>query len=270
MSTKGTEITARDQKLLRVLFDYGVLTSRQIGAWFFKGVEKTTVLRRLRKLEHDHYIRKRGILTNGVTVFVIGENGAKYLGEIMPITTYPFQQLEHETQITNLRWFLETLGAVKSWMSERALRSDIARQHGTKDRSKFIVPDGLILFRNFMAPNQKVAFEMELHLKNKGRYKEKFRRLEVSPVFIWYIVKNRSMAKQILTLAHEFAPERTKSQIALTTIEDLEALGLAANVYRIYDFKPLNEVLDLKLNPAQGSAHTVSTPKTEQEKKMAA
>src|SRR5690348_15894496 len=96
MNTKGARPTKRDTKLLRTLFDFGVVSSTQISSWLFEGVEKTTALRRLRRLEEGGFIRKRGTLPNGTGVFMIEQEGAKILGESLPFTTFPSHLLIHE------------------------------------------------------------------------------------------------------------------------------------------------------------------------------
>lgn len=259
MSThKQIQLTERDQKLIRTLFEYGVLTSRQIGSWFFNGIQKTTVLRRLRLLQKGKYIRKRGTLNDGTAVFMTGENGIQVTGEKLPFTTYPNFLLEHEIQIGNLRWFLEGAGAVKSWMTERALRSEIAIRHSHRDRSKFIVPDALILFRHFQRSDAKVALEMELHLKSNSRYREKFRRMDESPVFTWYVTKTISMAIKLLNLVNQYAPSYAKDGVGVSILEEIEAHKLDAKLYRINDAKKLYEVMHLKEPPAQAGAQTLS------------
>src|SRR5690242_2521375 len=117
MTVAGARPTPRDMKLLRLLLDYGVISSHQIATWIFPGVEKTTVLRRLRRLEEGGWIRKRGTLPDGTAVFLIEPKGTRLLGENSRITTYPRHMLEHEIEINALRWTLSQMGVVKSWMT---------------------------------------------------------------------------------------------------------------------------------------------------------
>lgn len=270
MTVRGAAITSRDRKLLRVMFDYGILTSRQMSLWFFTGVRKTTVMRRLRRLEKGKYIRKRGTQPDGTAVYLIGETGAKYLGEGLQHTTYPFHQIEHEIQVADLRWRLESLGVVKSWMTERTLRSEIMKRNPSRERSKIVVPDALILFRDFLIPSGKVKLEMELHMKSNGRYQQRFRYFDQSAIFTWYVVKTNSCGDKILRLVDQYARTGAKSCIGYSSLEELESFGMEAKLHRLGSSAALKDILLLKDHPAHGVAQGMSIPKTSFKEKVAA
>ncbi len=272
MTEKGARPTVRDLKLFRTLFEYGLLSRRQICQWFFEEVEKTTVLRRLRKLEEGHYIRRRGTLGDGTSVFVIASEGVKAIGEEVITTTYPRHQIEHEIEVGNLRHYLERLGAVKSWMTERSLRSEVMKRSRWNDRSQILVPDALILFRHLLKPNAKVALEMELHAKSDQRYKARFQKLEASSVFTWYIVKTESCSNKILNMAARYGRNGSEDCIGVTLLQDLEAKNLDAMIYRPHQICSLKEALNFTATtvPAQAGAQGLSTVNPNNPKAIAA
>jgi len=264
MTQKGVQPTPRDSKLIRLVYDYGAVSSRQLASWFFNGVEKTTVLRRLRRLEGGRFIRKRGTLPDGTAVYLIGEAGTRYLCERKEVTTFPRHQLEHEIEINSVRWRLESLGLVKSWMTERALRSEIMRRNPGRQRSNLIVPDALILFRHFLEPGRKVQLELELHAKSDQRYRarlEKFRptRLQASS-FHWYLVRAASCGEKILRFAQKYGGSEAKDFIGYSVLDDFREQGLEAKLYRPGRALPLHAVFAThsEKHPAQGDAQGLS------------
>ena len=267
MTQKGARPTARDTKLIRVVFDYGAVSSRQLAAWFFEGVEKTTVLRRLRRLEDGAFIRKRGTLSDGTAVYLIDETGAKHLGERPEATTFPRHLLEHEIEINSLRWRLEKLGLVKSWMTERALRSQIMRRNPGKERSNLIVPDALILFRHFLDPGAKVQMELELHAKSDQRYRarlEKFRPTKVQgSAFNWYLVRASSCGERILRFAQKYGGTEAKDFIGFSVLQEFWERGLEAKLHRPGRAIPLHAVFAVppEKHPAHGDAQGLSREK---------
>ena len=52
------QVTARDERLLRQLGDFGVMSTAQIQELFFLDARKTTMLRRKRILEERDLIRR--------------------------------------------------------------------------------------------------------------------------------------------------------------------------------------------------------------------
>lgn len=67
-----------DLKLLKMTCEFGQLTTRQLGDYFFKGVAITTVLKRLRILEKEKLIKRdSGKEKRGTTKFFTNMGGKK-------------------------------------------------------------------------------------------------------------------------------------------------------------------------------------------------
>jgi hypothetical protein len=74
----------RDEELLQGLSKFGVLSSRQIEAWYFGNVDRHTVLRRLRGLEKHGLILNPSTLPDGMKAWSLGQNGAKIISAPVP------------------------------------------------------------------------------------------------------------------------------------------------------------------------------------------
>ena len=72
------KLQPRDLEILVVIQKYGVISSRQIGQWFFARVAKTTVLRRIRLLEKANFIKRGVTLDDGTKTFYLGHQGRQY------------------------------------------------------------------------------------------------------------------------------------------------------------------------------------------------
>ena len=221
----------------------------------------------MRRLEAGGLIRKRGTLPDGTAVFMVDHEGAKYLGERLPFTTFPHHLLLHEIEINALRWRLSQLGVVKTWMTERTLRSEIMRRNPSRERSRLIVPDALILFQHFRTANAKVELEMELHMKSDQRYKARFKSfdpaIQKSPAFRWYLVRASSCGERILHFAKRYGGTWASGYIGYTVISDFWANSFNASL-RVEDSEvPLHRVFAIpsENRPAQGGAQGLGTPK---------
>lgn len=270
MTKSSIQLTERDQILIQHLYDYGILSSRQMANWFFKDVEKTTVLRRLRRLEKFHYIRRKSALPDGTLVFVIGENGIKHLGEVASNTHYPVHQLPHEILLADIRWQLEGLGVVKAWVTERTLRSEIVRQNPWKRGKKYLIPDALIHFEHFLNGDGKVHLELELSAKSNQRYRERFRALGYDSTGreppIWYLVPKEAFGRRLFTLLKKYGGLHATNQVFFTVIQDFKEKNLEAMLYAYQGEAKIRAVFKIPdtPNPAHMDAQGLSRENREE------
>jgi hypothetical protein len=244
-----------------------------ISKWVFPEIEKTTVMRRLRRLEEGEFIRRRGTFRDGSAVFLIGIEGARHLGQKVPHTTYPLFLLDHEFAINKVRWKLNELGLIRSWMTERELRSAILQRNPRRERSNLVIPDALILFRHFLAPNAKVELEVELHEKASNRYAARFKKfhqsMQKSQAFQWYVVRSEGCGLAILHSAARYGGVSIKDFIGFTQIDELIEKGLESRLFTLKQTLPLHAVLNEKL-PAQEGAQGQGIPKSQNSESIAA
>ncbi len=264
------QLTQRDLNLLQCLHAFGVVTSDQLTRFFFPGVARTTVLRRLRRLELDGYIRKRGNLQTAMAVWMIEAEGQKVLGHESFRTTFPIHQLEHEVTLSEIRWRLQKLGSCLSWMPERDLRR-AALRNAQDNRKSIVVPDGLALLRSFLGKERMVKIEAELHPKSRVRYAVFFKKFDPyrkgGNVFTWYFVRKDAIGRKILAYAKKYCRDSLDHLIGYTVIDDFLKNPGEAKLVKMNGVTPLAEVLAL---PAQGPAQGLSREKTANPKSIAA
>lgn len=269
MTKSLIQLTERDQILIQHLYYYGILSSRQMAQWFFPDVEKTTVLRRLRRLEKSNYVRRKSALPDGTSIFVIGEKAIQHLGETLPKTSYPVHQLPHEILLSDIRWQLENLEVVKAWMTERTLRSEIKRQNPWKRGKRYLVPDAIIHFHHFLKPDAKVHLELELSYKSNQRYRERFKNLGCDSTGkeppIWYLVPTEAFGIRLCALLKKYGGLYATNAVFFTVIQDFKENNLEAILYGYQGQAKLRDVFNLpeETHPAQEDAQGLSRENTE-------
>jgi DNA-binding Lrp family transcriptional regulator len=269
-------MTERDVRILKLLKDFGVVSSDQLGRWIFMGIERTTALRRLRILENANYIRKRGTLPDATAVWVIEPDGTRILSGVAERDIYPLHQLPHEMTLNEIRWTFYSLDLVQSWMTERDLRRKIAREHTYKKRTGWLVPDGLVLFQKFWKENFHARIEVELTLKSDQKYEvliEKYHeRFEKEQIFTWYFVKSQKMGNRLLMLAKKYGGPYIDKHFGFTVIDEFLKNPWQSRLYTLtgyYDLRRLIQYEEPKL-PAQDDAQGVSGKIEDNSKVLAA
>lgn len=200
-------LTNRDLVLLAKLQTYGLLTTRLVGKQVFSGVNLTTVLRRLRKLESDSYVQRVTGLEGFELAWALTEKGVQKVGDVPFKRHFRRDLLEHDVKLTNLRLALEGQGIARHWTPEHEIRSIMARRHGLKSMTGRVVPDGLMGVR-VDGCAETVAVELELNFKNQGRYYRTFReyRSKSNIWAVWYVVATPGMGESLARLWKKFNP----------------------------------------------------------------
>ena len=93
----------RDCELLKMICDFGLLSTKQIGNLFFKEVAITTVLKRLRILEREDFIKRVTGLGSFELLWGINNKGARLIEKENFKTSWNKQLLEHDYKISCLR-----------------------------------------------------------------------------------------------------------------------------------------------------------------------
>lgn len=151
--------TERDKTLLNKLADYELLSTKQLRELVFPKVTKTTVLRRLRKLESEKLIRRVHVLRGGELIWTLTAPGAIPIHREHFLENINRNTLEHDVTLNDVRLMFEKLGLVVGWHTEQALR----RASGTKQKTlePQINPDAIISVKT-VEGIKAVALELEL------------------------------------------------------------------------------------------------------------
>ncbi|HAZ13788.1 MAG: hypothetical protein A2X86_19675 [Bdellovibrionales bacterium GWA2_49_15] len=176
-----------------------MLTTKHINEIIFNGIATTTVLRRLRFLVGENYLKRLTGLESQDVLWTITDK-ATLLGEGEQFKRYWNKNLlEHDFKLLNLRLTLERQGIAKSWIPEHEIRFLVFKKYGIKAAQRMLVPDGLMI-TEVQSKKVSVAIELELSLKNKDRLRNIFfRYLEKNDLsYIWYICQGPMIANSVL------------------------------------------------------------------------
>lgn len=191
-------LTKRDLEIFKLISKTAILTTAQIERTFFSGVATTTVLRRLRKLEKAKLIDRIEGLPNHELAWALTMKGAESVGYLNPKRNFHRLALVHDVKLADLQLILESSRIAHSWIPEHEIRSAMARKHGVKRMQNQSVPDGIMGVK-YQGVMESIVIEMELHYKNKNRYREIFQSYvgKRNVKAVWYFVTSASLGKHL-------------------------------------------------------------------------
>ena len=180
------------------LQSYAVLRTRQLAAMVFAGVNLATVLRRLRKLEGEGYIKRMLRLEGYEIAWSVTLKGSLLVGNRPLKRNFRTDTIDHDLKLTDLRISLEGCGIAQSWIPEHEIRSKVARKHGLRRAKERIIPDGLMGV-SYRGAKESVAIELELNFKNSGRYHRSFSQYQTKDSLwgVWYLVHSEGLGKAV-------------------------------------------------------------------------
>lgn len=192
------KLTPRDLRLLKLLANYGMLSTHQIEKFVFNSIATTTVLRRLRVLERANLLKRIIGLESHELLWMLTAEGGRTARVMVPKSKWSKKMLEHDHKLVGLRIALEMSGISHSWTPEHEIRSFIVRKHGVKNMKDRIVPDALmgIEVNGF---KYSVAIELELTLKNKTKIRKTLSRYMEKGKFhaLWYVAPKKSILDSV-------------------------------------------------------------------------
>lgn len=120
-------LTKRDLEIFTIISRCAILTTSQLSKTVFRGIAKTTVLRRLRKLEKAKFIEHIEGLANHEKAWALTSKGAEAIGYVNPKRHFHRLSLGHDVKFSELRLLLEDAGIARSWIPEHEIRSAMAK-----------------------------------------------------------------------------------------------------------------------------------------------
>lgn len=180
-------IQPRDYEIMRFILEQKFCSLESIYFRFFDVRESQaeplpknlwTTRQRLAKLRGIALIKTEKVPSSGCAHFLLTPFGHKilttYVKEAMlirPAKQIDFSLYDHDTRITMIRALAESKGKCRAWYSEKWLKASpilIDGKH-TYHFSKDLRPDAFFI----NSKNEKVAFELEVARKARGRIAEK-------------------------------------------------------------------------------------------------
>jgi hypothetical protein len=253
-------MTKRDSALIKKIAELGMLSTKQIGEFFFEGVDIRTVLRRLRKLEVSNLLRRMVGLDTKECLWLVTATGAESSSVEIFKTKWSKNMIEHDYKLISLRLLLEGAGIARSWMPEHEIRSQVFRKYGMRETKNKLIPDGLIgvLVNNKM---ESVAIELELTLKDKRRYRNIFNQYQDKKNLyaVWYIVPTNSILKSLKESWKKNYSSYSGINAYFSILADVMGNPLEAKLIGSNSVFKLSELfLPMEISPAHLPAHEVS------------
>lgn len=243
------KLTKRDLELLNGLAQYGTFSTKTIIEIYFKGINFSTVLRRLRKLETEKFIKRVGKLETNEFLWGVTIKSGELIGIEFFKTHWSKSSIEHDHKLIGLRLHLEHLGISKSWIPEHQIRSSIYKKYSLRDAKDKLIPDGLmeVSVKNY---SETMDLELELNLKNKARYKKMIYAYQGKNNLhaVWYIVSSRSILNCLKDYWNKCRSNYSKVRVYFSLLEDIQSLGINAKIIGLESTYVIKNYFDL---PAQ-------------------
>lgn len=205
-------LTDRDEKIVRTIGAFGLLSTRQLKKLLFGGVRKTTMHRRLRILESRKVLRRVTGFANGSVAWCLSKQTAESFGFESTPGHINRNTLEHDTLLSEVRMALARAGIGGDWLTEYELRRKAWRTKYRRESDRNTIPDALITL-DIGGTFRVIALELELKRKSKQRYKDLLRNYYFTKSIwrIWYVVANATLGcvleREWRELTGVYAPE---------------------------------------------------------------
>lgn len=225
-------LTKRDLQLIEILADYGIFSTDLIIKRVFNSIDYSSVLKRLRILEKNNFIRRAGLLENKENVWAVTNKASNYHASTHFKSYWTHANLNHDLKIVKLRLLFEQIGIAKKWIPEHVIRSMIYQKYSLREAKKKLIPDGILECKI----NKKIesfAIELELNLKSQKRYQQ------IISLYQWkndlhgilYIVPSHRILKKLQEIWSKFAVRANELKIFFLVLSELENLREHAYIY---------------------------------------
>lgn len=197
LQEKYIQLTDRDMRLFKVIWEQKFLTRTQVIEHIFEGYKSYAEIR-IRKLKKFGFLNAVKPFTQEPESYLLGEQGVEVLkgegvrmGPLAPPIEIAYY--DHDKKVSEVRLIFEKLGFCQNWQSERWLKK-MGLGGGRK------VPDGY-----FTQNGKGIAVEVELHPKKTKTYNKIFWIYEDNPRIhhVFYICGDLGLMRKIMNVAHE-------------------------------------------------------------------
>lgn len=255
--------TQRDEDLLQKIGDFGVLSTAQIQSLFFRNAKRTTMLRRLRRLEELKMIQRIRGLSDGSHGWSLTPTGTRSRGLISIGRKLNRHTLEHDVTLGEVRFALERVGIGAGWMPEHRLRNKAGQSRKPGSSAPENIPDGIFSAEahgKYLA----IAVELELHPKSTERYRKTLRayRSRQNIDVIWYLVPYESLGRKLDRVWAEVSRGYRDKRLRWSLLSEVLKAPESALLYSESGTISLRDLFTLKV-PAHGVAHPMSGPNGE-------
>ena len=187
----------------------------------FVGIDKKTMLRRLRLLQKRKVLNRFVSFKGGEIIWAIHTEFARSIALDFVIKSINRQNLHHDLVVNDVRLLAEKLGIGSNWKSSHYFRFVASLDKKNLDRFPDTIPDWFVTF-NLGGYVVNCALEVELHYKGKhkmervlGLYAHK-----KSIGVLWYLVPNQSMKNKLVELGVTYQKMRGRGSFKVSLIDE--------------------------------------------------
>lgn len=215
------KLQPRDRNILDALARYGVLSTNQIGELFFSGVAHTTLMKRLRLLEKEKWLKRGATLNNAENTFSLGFKARALYPERESNRFTNRSTIHHDVLLSSVRLRLEQLGLAKEWAPEFEIRAKALRNQW-RSRDEIVIPDGLWI-ESIHGDFKAIAVELELTVKSRARYLEIFKRHFIfsANIFRYFYVVNSVREARRIAEAAQASEGFSAKQLWFVTVDSI-------------------------------------------------
>ena len=237
---KNVELTARDFEIIQFIIEMKFSSVDEVFRKFFKlklnaelAKSQAWAKKRLQQLEKARFIKSVYSFSESTRFYVGTYLGYYALAQMKPLeflvkphSGFDQRVFNHDQQVLNCRLHLEESRSGSDWISERKLKSD---PKALKNLTQLYIPDGVYTSTS----GQKVAFELEIAMKAKSRYKDKIKK------YINIIRSEKAEAKLFDRVHYVCAKDTLKSYL----IKETRIYGAFFKIETLSEFLSTNGVL---------------------------
>jgi hypothetical protein len=201
----------------------------------FSGIDKKTMLRRLRLLHNKKVLSRFVSSRGGEIIWAIHPEYARRIALDFVIKNINRQNLLHDLVVNDVRLEADKLGLGSHWKSSHYFRFVASQDKKNIERLPDTIPDWFVTF-NLAGRLVNCALEVELHYKGKhkmervlGLYAQK-----KSIGVLWYLVPNQAMKNKLIELGVSYQKMKGRGSFKVSLIDefiqDLSAYSPAHSV----------------------------------------
>lgn len=212
-------VNVRDDKLCKYLLSFGFLSSEQIYKLLFRGVNKRTMLRRLRILKKKKVIDRFVSSKGGMILWTLTSRQVSKMGSDFVMKNINRSTLNHDLLVNDLRLQFELKGLGSSWRSSHYLRFKASAGRKPQERLPETIPDWLVTLKGRV-----FAIEVELNFKGIKRMERVLSLYadKKSIQHLWYFAPSVEMRDKLLRLAQRYEIIRGKNWVKVSLISEID------------------------------------------------
>ncbi len=231
-------LTERDNRLLRFLWKWKLLTTRAIHLKFFPQCSLQRAYNRLNQLKNAGILESRRGEELDANYWALGQLGYRAIKSVLPPLRsdgYKAEHVSHDALVTAIHlghWFLEKPSTAQLFSEQQLRRYQTESLPHWVPKSQLHRPDGYWFMPKNCPSNRLYALEVELNIKSPSAYERAtdFYKLEPTIDRIFWFVTSASACKRVSKLLAA-GDNSASSQHSFVLLEEFKKRGWDASIH---------------------------------------